>query len=225
LIIDDDPQIISILSLTLEDNKFQVQAAYGGKEGLRAAYNFHPDLILLDIGMPGMGGFEVLDHLRMVTDVPVIVLTGMTFEENQVRGMEKGAADYILKGTSMDVLLAHIRARLRSHRPREVVSGPRQVDERLQVDVPRRRLRLDDEYISLTPLQWRLLQYLLENEGRVATYKSLLNAGWDNPEYGDLRGVKVQISLLREKLHDNATSPRYIHTIREEGYLFEVRSG
>jgi DNA-binding response OmpR family regulator len=90
--------------------------------------------------------------------------------------------------------------------------------------VVRRRIRLDDEYISLTPLQWKLLKHLLENEGRVATYEGLLNAGWDDPQFGDLRGVKVQISLIREKLRDNAQCPRYIHTLREEGYLFEVRN-
>ncbi len=224
LIIDDDPQIVSVLTLTLEERKFQVQAAYSGKEGLRTAYNFQPDLILLDISMPGMNGIDVLEHLSVMTDVPVIMLTGMSYEGNQIRCMENGAADYMAKGTSMEVLVSHIHARLRTHRPREPMNVPRRVDEHLEVDVMRRRIRLDDDYVSLTPLQWRLLQYLLENEGRVASYQSLLNAGWDDPRFGDLRGVKVQISLLREKLRDSAQAPRYIHTIREEGYLFEVRN-
>lgn len=225
LIIDDDPDIVGVLTLTLEDAKFQVTAANSGRDGLRAAYDCHPDLILLDISMPGMSGFDVLDHLRLVTDVPVILLTAMTHETNQIRGLKKGAADFIPKGTSMGVLLAHIDARLNSRRPRDPANGPRRVDDRLEVDVSRRRVRLDNQNVSLTPLQWKLFQYLLANEGRIVPYEKLLGAGWQDPEYGDLRGVKVQISLLREKLHDSATRSRYIHTIREEGYLFEVRQG
>lgn len=225
LIIDDDPGIVGILTLTLEDAKFQVTAAQNGKEGLRAAYDEHPDLILLDINMPGMSGFDVLDHLRLVTDVPVILLTSMTYETNQIRSMKKGAADFIPKGTSMPVLMAHIEARLEAHRPRENVSGVRRVDDRLEVDVPRRRIRLDNENVSLTPLQWKLFQHLLDNEGRIVPYEKLLTVCWHDAEDGDLRGVKVQISLLREKLRDRAVGSRYIHTVREEGYLFEVRDG
>ena len=224
LIIDDDPDIVGVLTLTLEDAKFQVTSAHSGKDGLRAAYEYHPDLILLDISMPGMSGFDVLDHLRLVTDVPVILLTAMTYETNQIRGMKKGAADFIPKGTSMQVLMAHIDALCKRIARAEVPTGPRRVDDRLEVDVPRRRIRLDDQNIYLTPLQWKLFQHLLDNEGRIVPYEKLLSAGWQDPEYGDLRGVKVQISLLREKLHDSATGSRYIHTIREEGYLFEVRN-
>lgn len=223
LIIDDDPHIVGVLSVTLEDAKFNVTAAHSGKEGLRAAYDQHPDLILLDIMMPGMDGFEVLDHLRAVTDIPVIMLTAMGQDSNRIRGMDKGATDFIAKGTKMDVLISHIQNRLRTHERKRVPQGPRRFDTQLEVDVPRRRVRVAEQPIYLTPLQWKLFQYLIENEGRIATYQNLLNAGWDNPEFGDIRGVKVQISLLREKLKDSAHDSRYIHTVREEGYLFEVR--
>lgn len=225
LIIDDDPDIVGILTLTLEDASFQVTAANNGKDGLRAAYDCHPDLILLDISMPGMSGFDVLDHLRLVTDVPIILLTAITHESNQILAIRKGATDFIPKGTSMGVLLAHMDARLQSHGICERTTGPRRVDERLEVDLVRRRIRLDDQNISLTPLQWKLFQYLLDNEGRIVPYEKLLSVGWQESEFGDLRGVMVQISLLREKLQDSATRSRYIHTVREEGYLFEVRQG
>lgn len=225
LIIDDDPDIVGILTLTLEDANFQVTAANNGKDGLRAAYDCHPDLILLDISMPGMSGFDVLDHLRLVTDVPIILLTAITHESNQILAIRKGATDFIPKGTSMGVLLAHMDARLQSHGNSERTTGPRRVDERLEVDLVRRRIRLDDQNISLTPLQWKLFQYLLDNEGRIVPYEKLLSVGWQESEFGDLRGVMVQISLLREKLQDSATRSRYIHTVREEGYLFEVRQG
>ncbi|MCC7164938.1 MAG: response regulator transcription factor [Anaerolineae bacterium] len=223
LIIDDDPDIVGVLTLALEHANFEVASANGGKEGLRAAYEHHPDLILLDISMPGMNGLEVLEHLRLVTLVPVILLTSMTYETNHIHGMQNGAADFIAKGTSMEVLMAHINARLELHYPHAHENGHRRVDERLEVDVPRRRIRLDNENVNLTPLQWKLFRHLLENEGRIVPYENLLNAGWQNPEECDLHGVKVQISLLREKLRDSATRSRYIHTVREEGYLFEVR--
>ncbi len=223
LIIDDDPHIVGVLSVTLEDAKFNVTAAHSGKEGLRAAYDQHPDLVLLDIMMPGMDGFEVLDHLRAVTDIPIIMLTAMGQDQNRIRGMDKGATDFISKGTNMDVLIAHIQNRLRTYERKRTPQGPRRYDGQLEVDVPRRRVRLDDKPVNLTPLQWKLFKYLVENEGRIASYQNLLNAGWDNPEFADPRAVKVQISGLREKLNDDARDSRYIHTIREEGYLFEVR--
>lgn len=225
LIIDDDPHIVAVLSVTLEDAKFRVSAAHSGKEGLRAAYEQHPDLILLDIMMPGMDGFEVLDHLRAVTDIPVIMLTAMGQDVNRIRGMDKGATDFIPKGASMDVLIAHIQNRLRTHETRRVPQGPRRFDTQLEVDVSRRRVRVADKLVYLTPMQWKLFQYLIENEGRIASYQNLLNVCWEHPDLGDLRSVKVQISLLREKLNDPPYNSRYIHTIREEGYLFEVRNG
>lgn len=223
LIIDDDPHIVGVLTLTLEEARFQVSSAHSGKDGLRVAYDYHPDLILLDISMPGMNGFEVLETLRLITDAPVIMLTAMAYDMNRVRGMDRGAADFIPKGTSMDVLLAHIHARLRMYHPHQIPHGPRRFDDQLEVDLQRRLVRVHDQNVYLTPLQWRLLQHLVENEGRVVTYRNLLKAAWENSELGDANGVKVQISLLREKLRDSARSSRYIHTIRAEGYLFEVR--
>lgn len=225
LIIDDDPQIVGVLSITLEDAQFQVSAAHSGKEGLRAAYDQHPDLILLDVMMPGMDGFEVLEHLHAVTDIPVIMLTALGQDTNQIRGLDKGAADYITKGGNMDVLVSRIRSRLRGQQQRRPQQGPRQLGAQLEVDIPRRRLRVVGEPVNLTPLQWKLLVYLIENEGRVVTYQTLLDVGWDNPDFGDQRAVKVQISILRDKLHDSPRDSRYIHTVREEGYLFEVRNG
>jgi DNA-binding response OmpR family regulator len=223
LIIDDDPRVVQVWTLTLEDEGFDVVAALGGKAGLRTACAEHPDLILLDILMPGMDGFQVLDHLRLLTDAPVIMLTGVTTDANRIRGMDKGAADFIPKLTQVRVLVAHIRNRLRTYQPKMSGREPRRVDKSLQVDIPRRQLQYEGETVRLTPLQWRLLKRLMEQEGRVTTYRDLLKAGWENPETVDVRSVKVQISLLREKLHDSAYASRYIHTIREEGYLFEAR--
>jgi DNA-binding response OmpR family regulator len=174
--------------------------------------------------MPGMDGFQVLEHLHAVTDIPVIMLTAMGQDANQIRGMDKGAADFITKGVNMDVLISRIRARLRGQEERRPQQGPRHFDDQLEVDVPRRHLRVADEPVYLTPLQWRLLAYFIENEGRVVSYQKLLDAGWDNPDYGDRHSVKVQISILRGRLHDSPRNSRYIHTLREEGYMFQVRN-
>ncbi|MBI4674641.1 MAG: response regulator transcription factor [Chloroflexi bacterium] len=222
LVIDDEPRMVEVLTLMLEDAEYRVSAAFSGKEGLRTAYIEHPDLILLDIMMPEMDGFQVLDTLRLVTDIPIIMLTAAVQDPNRVRGMDKGATDFITKGTSTEVLLAHIRARLRPA-SKWKAQGIRHFGDDLVVDVTKRAVRVDDKPVTLTSLQWRLFQCLLEHEGSVSSYDDLLSAGWDNPEFRTPGAIKVQISLLREKLHDQARPSRFIHTIREEGYMFEVR--
>lgn len=222
LVIDDDPRIVEVLAVTLEEADYRVLTAFNGKEGLRAAYAEHPDLVLLDIMMPGMDGFQVLDTLRLFADIPIIMLTAAAQDPNRIRGMDKGATDFLPKGTSPEVLLAHIRSRLRPA-TKWKVQRTRRIGNRVVVDLSKRLLRIDNQTVNLTPLQWKLLQCLLDHEGRVSTYEDLLRAGWDNPEFRDVRAVKVQISLIRDKLHDHARPSHLIHTIREEGYLFEVR--
>lgn len=223
LIIDDDPQVAGTLRIGLENANFQILVAYSGKEGLQAAFKQHPDLILLDIVMNGMDGFEVLDHLRAMTNTPVIMLTAYGQDLNRIRGLDKDASDFLPKGTRLEVLIATINKRLRDAEPHHKTESVRRFDGHLQVDMLRHLVWIDGQTVKLTPLQWRLFRSLVENEGRVATYKKLVNAGWESPEFGDARSVKVQISLLRDKLHDSPRDSRYIHTMREEGYMFEVR--
>lgn len=222
LVIDDEARMVQVMRLLLEQEGYQVVSAFSGKEGLRVAYEEHPDLVLLDIMMPGMDGFQVLDALRIVTDIPVILLTGAVQDTNQIRGLDKGAADFLAKNTAPDVILAHIRSRLR---PAAKWKAPkvRYFDETLAVDLSRRELRLNDQPVHLTPLEWRILQCLIEHEGNVVKYDDLLTAAWDTPEWHDARSIKVRIANLREKLNDRAHPSRYIHNVREEGYLFEVR--
>lgn len=222
LVIEDDARMVQALRLLLQDAGYNVVAALNGKEGLRAAYDEHPDLVLLDIMMPGMDGFQVLDALRVVTDIPVIFLTGAAQDPNRIRGMDKGAADFLAKTTAPDVMLAHIRARLR---PATKVKSQRvrYFGQDLVVDFSKRMLWVNERPVHLTPMEWKLFHCLIEHEGHVVTYDDLLSAGWDNPDYRDIRSVKGQISSLRDKLHDRAHRSHLIHTIREEGYLFEVR--
>lgn len=117
LMIDDDKRIVQAWRMALEDEGFDVLSAFSGSEGLRTAYSEHPDLILLDIKMPGMDGFEVLDHLRLLTDIPVIMLTAIASDTNQIRSLNKGVADFVPKVAHTDVLIARIRNRLDTHQP------------------------------------------------------------------------------------------------------------
>ena len=222
LIVDDDVRIVEVLRLTLEEADYRVISAFNGKDGLRAAYAEQPDLILLDIMMPEMDGFRVLETLRMVTEIPIIMLTAAGQDPNRIRSLDKGATDFLPKSTGAQVLLAHIRSRLRPSTKWKPV-GQRKLGNALMVDLSKRQLHVHEKPVNLTPIQWKLFQCLLEHEGHVLKYDELLLAGWGSVDFRDLRALKVQISLLREKLKDPAHSSHLIHTVREEGYLFEVR--
>lgn len=223
LIIDDEPSVVQTWTMLLEDEGFDVHAAFGGKEGIRTAYLEHPDLVVLDIKMPGMDGFEVLDYLRLMTDVPIIMLTAIGSDPNRSRALDKGVTDFVPKLSHAQVLISSIHNRLRSYRGVRPTQGLLQVDERLTIDFPRKLLQYEGLEVSLTPLQWKLLQCLVEKAGNVVSYRELLRAGWENPDSQDNHLVKVQISLLRAKLRDKASAPRYLHTAREDGYSFELR--
>jgi DNA-binding response OmpR family regulator len=222
LVVDDDVRMVQVLRVLLEESGYTVISAFNGKEGLRAAYAEHPDLVLLDIRMPEMDGFQALDALRMVTDIPIVLLTGDTQDTYRVRGLDKGAADYLVKSTSPEVILAHIRSRLRGATTWKIPKV-RQFGQGLTVDFSKRMLTLQERPVHLTPIEWKLFQCLVEHEGRVVQYDDLLNACWDIPEFRDVRAVKVKIAALRNKLHDRAFQSHWIHTIREEGYMFEAR--
>jgi len=222
LVVDDDVRMVQVLRVLLEEAGYTVISAFNGKEGLRAAYAEQPDLVLLDIVMPEMDGFQTLDALRMATDIPIVLLTSDKQDTYRVRGLDKGAADYLVKPTPPEVILAYIRSRLRGAATWKT-SRVRQYDEGLTVDFSKRMLTLRERPVHLTPIEWKLFQCLVEHEGRVVRYNDLLNACWDIPEFRDIRAVKVKIAALRAKLHDRAFQSRWIHTIREEGYMFEAR--
>lgn len=223
LIIDDDPRIVEVFSAILTEAGYSVVAAFNGSDGLRLVFDERPDLILLDIRLPGMDGFQVLDILRTFNDVPVIMLTAVGHDANRIRGMEKDATDLLPKNTDSQVLLAIIENRLRTHAKRAPLSGLRWIDDSLQIDLAGYKVRYNGEPINLTPLQWRILRCLVEHEGHITTFRDLFRAGWQDPDLREISAVKVQISQLRRKLHDNSRDSRYIHTVRSEGYLFEAR--
>jgi len=220
LIVDDAPELTQLLKLALSRDGYQVEVANDGLEGLRKAYDIRPDLILLDIMMPGMSGMEMLARFREFSDVPVIMLTALDKTNVKIDGLNTGADDYVTKPFDTDELKARIRALLR----RAVLSAPETSQilsfdgGRLVIDPYARQVTAGGELASLTPTEYRLLLYLAHNAGQVLTFGQILDQVW-GPGYEDSPDVvKVYVRRLRAKLEPDPGHPRYIVTHRSTGY-------
>lgn len=220
---DDDKAVVEALSVVLGHAGYNLSTASDAREGLKRTYQDHPDLILLDVNLPGQDGFAVLELLRDQTDVPIIMLTARTMTEDRVRGLDGGAVDYVVKPFDNAELLARIRARLRASRDRTERARVHVVDEGFSVDFGSRRLSVEGHQVELTPIEWRLLRCLMEGSGQVVPFDELLRAGWLDNEYRNERDIKVRISSIRKKIGDSARPSKYIHTEREVGYRFGPR--
>jgi DNA-binding response OmpR family regulator len=220
LIVDDEPDMVHLLATALGLEGYQVEDAPSAQEGLKKAYAFQPDLVLLDIMMPGMDGWEMLSRLREFSDVPVLMLTAVGGEGAVIRGLDSGADDYITKPFRIQELLARIRATLRrAAQPPSSEDQPFFFDEgRLVIDAFSKKVTVRGEVVGLTPTEYRLLLYLAQNAGRVLSYGQILDNVW-GPGYEDsLDNVKVFIRQLRRKLEADPSQPRYILTQRGAGY-------
>lgn len=216
LVIDDDPSIRSLFKRGLGYEGFSVDLAESGEVGLISARDNVPDLIILDVMMPGIDGFEVLRRLRAVGDtIPVIMLTAKDTDESQVEGLNAGADDYVLKPVSFDVLLARIRAVQR--RQGTVVSNRLRFQD-LVLDVDAFSVKRGERPIQLTNLEFKLLQEFLEQPERVMNKQKLLDKVWGLDFYGDDNVVEVYVMQLRQKLEAMGEA-RLIHTIRNVGYV------
>ena len=218
LIIDDDPKLCQLVGTYLEPLGFKVQAAYNGVEGLRTALETKPDVILLDVMLPEMDGFEVLRGIREHSSVPVLMLTARGDEVDRVKGLETGADDYLAKTFSSRELLARLRAVLRRANPKDAstcvfVNGP------LILKTTNRECTLHNQSLELTALEFDLLLSLITNLDRVRTREQLLNDVAERDYDVFDRSVDVHISALRHKLGDNPKQPAFIRTIRSVGYL------
>lgn len=220
LLVDDQPEMVWLLDHSLTKDGYEVQTAKDGLEGLRLAYSFQPDLILLDVMMPGLDGWGVLRRLREFSDVPVIMLTAVDGEENLVQGLETGADDYITKPFAMQELKARIRAILRraSLGPSES-SHLLQFDSgRLVIDPASHQVSVGGKQVDLSPTEYKLLLFLAYNAGRVLNTDQILDNVW-GPGYEDsLPSVKVYIRRLRSKIEADPRKPRYVLTKRGAGY-------
>jgi two-component system KDP operon response regulator KdpE len=220
LVIDDEELTVQLIAMLLERRGYEVVRAYRAEEGLREAYRTHPDLILLDIMMPEMDGWEVCRRLRELSDVPIIFLTAKDDVRDVVRGLEMGADDYVVKPYDNDELVARIRAHLRRV-PKPAVAEELVFDGgNFRINFISREVKVRGQTVHLTPKEFNLLGVLARNAGRVITRTELVKEAW-GPEYGDaIDSLKLYIHYLRQKVEVDPQHPNYIMTSRGVGYRF-----
>lgn len=221
LVVDDEERMVRFIRLNLEHDGYQVSEAFNGKEAIQKIRDVTPDLILLDVMMPDIDGFEVLETIREVSQVPVIMLTAKGEEDDRVRGLELGADDYVTKPFSPRELVSRVKAVLRrTEGATGSMHGLIEVDDRLKIDFDRREIWLEGKLVKLRPTEYRMLYHLVQNAGWVVTHDQLLTKVWgyeyrDEPHY-----VRLYINYLRQKLEANPSEPKYILTERGVGYRF-----
>ncbi len=226
LIVDDERAIVDILKYNLEKNGMTAVCAYDGGEGLRLARESDPDVILLDVMLPVMDGFEVCRTLRAEgNNVPIIMITAREEETDKVFGLELGADDYITKPFSMREVVARVRTNMRRAVAMAPQSAPEPSGDQLRakdlvIDKARHAVFKDGKEIELTQREYELILYLAENPGKVISREELMSRVWQYDYYGDLRAVDVAIRRLREKLEPNPSEPEYVMTKRGAGYYF-----
>ncbi|HCB01041.1 MAG TPA: DNA-binding response regulator [Anaerolineae bacterium] len=221
LVVDDEERMVRFIRMNLEHDGFQVGEAFNGKQAIQKIRDFTPDVILLDVMMPDIDGFEVLETIRDFSNVPVIMLTAKGEEDDRVRGLEGGADDYITKPFSPRELVSRIKAVLRrTEGATGSTHGILEIDKRLKIDFDRREIWLEGKLVKLRPTEYRLLYHLVQNAGWVVSHDQLLQKVWgyeyrDEPHY-----VRLYINYLREKLEKDPANPVYILTERGVGYRF-----
>lgn len=220
LIVDDDPKIRDLLRLYIEREGHRPLFAADGPSALATALRERPALVLLDVMLPGLDGFEVCRRLRDESDVPILLLTARSGDSDKVVGLDIGADDYVVKPFSPRELMARVRALLRRHRP-AVEDQPLLVSGPLVVDPNAVEVRLSGRALDLTPFEFRLLHDLMRRPGRVFSRDELIDAlhGSDDPGIID-RTIDVHLGRLRRKLGDDPAAPRFVATVRTVGYKF-----
>lgn len=217
LVIDDEPNIVNLVTAYLKPEGYEVYTAEDGQQGLKAARAFKPDLIVLDVMLPGMDGIEVLTRLRRESDVYVILLTAKTEETDRVVGLSVGADDYVIKPFSPRELTARIKAALRRIKNTATTSTDVLAFKHVRIDSAARQVTIEENPVELTAIEFDLLKILAENRGRVLSREQLLESVWGGSYYGEMRVVDVHLGHVRKKLgHDDL-----IATVRGVGYRFE----
>jgi two-component system KDP operon response regulator KdpE len=226
LIIDDDPTLRRFLGEFLQNELFEVVTASNGAEGLKAAYNQKPDLVVLDVMMPGMDGWEVAARLRELSDVPIILLTAKSSEADKLRGFKLGVDDYLTKPFSFAELTARIQAVLTRVGRSAGKDSQHQVQVGdLIVDLDKREVRRGEEIILLTPTEYRLLEYLSRFPMRAVSEAELVEGVWGEYRSEDTAALRRYIWLLRQKIEPDPTQPNLILTVRGFGYRLGAIDG
>ena len=223
LVIEDEESFREALEFILTKEGFQIESAATGSDGLTAFDKYNPDIILLDLMLPGMSGTDVCKSIRAKSNVPIIMLTAKDAEVDKVVGLEVGADDYVTKPFSSPELIARIRAVLRRGS-----SEPRVVDEDviefgpIKLDVARHSVQVNGQEVTMPLKEFEVLEYLMENTGRVLTRGQLMDRIWGSNYVGDGKTLDVHIKRIRSKIEQDPANPKLLHTVRGLGYKFEV---
>ena len=221
LVADDEPDLLYAIKLYIEDEGFSVFTAMNGFEALDVLRERIPDVVVLDVMMPDLDGFETLKQIRLLSTVPVIMLTAKGEESDKVRGLGLGADDYVTKPFSQRELLSRIQAMIRrAEMPRSLPKTQIVIDEHLTVDFARGEVYRDGKKVTLTPTEYRLLYTLVSNPGRVLTNETLLVRVWGRDYREEDHYVRLYVSYLRQKIEPDPSHPRYIQTEKGLGYRF-----
>lgn len=222
LVIDDEPNLRHTLGYALQQERYEVLTAADGEAGLELFRTAQPDLVVLDVMLPKIDGFEVCRRIRRTSRVPVLMLTARDTELDKVVGLEIGADDYLAKPFSMRELIARVRAMLR--RAGQAVEETSAIDierDGLRIEIAKHRVFRDGQEVTLRPKEFDLLVALARAPGQVFSREQLLSAVWGFEHTGDTRTVDTHVKNLREQLGDNAGTPRWIETLRGVGYRFK----
>jgi two-component system KDP operon response regulator KdpE len=221
LVVDDEPQILRALAINLRARGYDVDLAADGERALELAASEHPDLMVLDLGLPGIDGVDVIRGIRGWSQLPIVVLSVRENESDKVAALDAGADDFVTKPFGMDELLARVRAALRRAAPAEV-EAPTIVTPDFTIDLVAKRVSRDAAEVRLTPTEWHLVEVLVRNPGKLVSQQQLLHDVW-GPEYGtETNYLRVFMAQVRRKLEPDPSNPRYFHTEPGMGYRYEI---
>jgi two-component system response regulator RegX3 len=222
LIIEDEPGLVESIKYALEAEQIETVTAEDGRTGLEAARTQRPDLVLLDLMLPGMSGLDVCRQIRGFSDVPIIMLTAKDSEADKVTGLELGADDYLTKPFSMRELLARVRAQIRRSDRTGVLAESNEVlrGGSIELDIDAHVVRVDGTEVELRPKEFELLESLMRRKNRLAARHTLIDEVWGPSYFGDTKTLDVHIKRLRQKVERKSGDPRHIVTVRGLGYKF-----
>ncbi len=222
LLVDDDPVLSELVSYILTSEGYEAIVANDGEEGLRKFQASNPDLVVLDVTMPEMDGFEVCRRIRILSSVPVIMLTAQGAEDSIVKGLDMGADDYVTKPFQLKPFMARVRANLRrANAPQPQYGKVTYADDHLVVDLESHKVAIKGEPVKLTPTEYKLLAVLVKNRGRILEFRSLLEQVWGFEYIDDIDYLRVYIWHLRRKIEPDPKNPTYLHNELSIGYRFD----
>jgi len=220
LVVDDEPQILRALGINLRARGYEVDLVPDGERALEVAARHHPDVVVLDLGLPGIDGVDVIRGLRGWSQVPIVVLSVRDAEQDKVAALDAGADDYVTKPFGMDELLARLRAALRRTAPAEEEALVETPD--FTIDLAAKKVRRDGEEVRLTPTEWHLVEVLVRNRGRLVAQRQLLQEVWGPQYHDETNYLRVFMAQVRRKLEPEPGHPRYFITEPGMGYRFDV---